>query len=55
MATVKQINYIKTMVSQASRKTKQDFEDVFLTKETPDNVIRYWINRLEKEIGVRSE
>lgn len=50
MATVKQINYIKTMVSQASRRTKQDFEDVFLTKETPDEEIQKWIKRLENEV-----
>ncbi|MET3700158.1 hypothetical protein SAMN05877753_1228 [Bacillus oleivorans] len=52
MANYKQINYIKTMVSRASRKTKEDFEDVLLDKETPNSVISYWIKRLEKELGV---
>lgn len=51
MANYKQINYIKTMVSQASRKTKEEFEDILLDKETPYSVVQYWINRLEKEIG----
>jgi hypothetical protein len=53
-ATVKQINYIKTMVSQASRRTKEEFDSVFLTKDTLDSAIKYWIDRLEKEVGVNS-
>lgn len=55
MATVKQINYIKTMLSQASRRTKQEFEesDLMLNRDTPDSVIQQWIKRLERE--VRSE
>jgi hypothetical protein len=53
MATYKQINYIKTMVKQTSRKTKEEFEDVLLNKETPYHVTQYWIDRLEKEVGVK--
>lgn len=51
MATIKQITYIKTLISQSSRKTKMEFESVFLTKDTPDQEIRYWIQKLEKELG----
>lgn len=52
MANYKQINYIKTMVSQASRNTKVEFEDVLLNKLTPDSEIQYWIKRLENEGGI---
>jgi hypothetical protein len=54
MANFKQINYIKTMVSQASRKTKLEFEDVLLNKETPHDEVQKWITRLEKEVGVNA-
>jgi hypothetical protein len=56
MSNFKQINYIKTMLSQASRRTKQEFEDsnVMLDKETPYSTIQFWINRLEKEVGVKA-
>lgn len=52
MSNFKQINYIKTMLSQASRKTKQEFEDsgLLLNKETHQQVINYWIKKLEKEV-----
>lgn len=41
------------MVSRSSKKTKEDFENVLLNKETPYNEINYWINRLEKELGIK--
>ncbi|WP_156479529.1 hypothetical protein [Alkalihalobacillus trypoxylicola] len=49
MATYKQINYIKTMASGASRRTKEELEEVLLNKETPKEIIEYWIKRLERE------
>lgn len=54
MTTYKQINYIKTLLSQSTRKTKQEFEDsgILLNKETPHSTVQYWIKRLEKEIGI---
>lgn len=55
MATYKQINYIKTMLSKASRKTRQEAEDVLFDSETPNNVIDFWIKRLEKETGAKEE
>lgn len=56
MTNFKQINYIKTMLSKSSRKTKQEFEDsgVMLDKETPSATITFWIKRLEKELGIAS-
>lgn len=52
MTNFKQINYIKTMLSQASRKTKQEFENsgVMLNKETSHLTINFWIKKLEKEV-----
>lgn len=55
MATYKQINYIKTMLSKASRKTKTESEDVLFDSETPNNVIDFWIKRLEKETGMEDK
>lgn len=53
MTTYKQINYIKTMLSKASRATKEEFEDKnLLNSETPLSVINHWIKRLEKERGI---
>lgn len=53
MTTYKQINYIKTMLSKASRATKEEFEDKnLLNSETPTAVIEIWIKRLEKETGI---
>lgn len=55
MASYRQINYLKTLLSQASRKSKQDFEDtgILLNALTPQKDLHYWINRLEKEVGVK--
>lgn len=53
MSNFKQINYIKTMLSQAKRSTRQEFEDsgILLNKETPHKTINLWVNKLETELG----
>lgn len=57
MATYKQINYIKTMLMDAPRSTKIEFEDKgpLFNKDTPNDITQHWINRLEKETGVKKE
>jgi hypothetical protein len=53
VSNFKQINYIKTMLSQAKRSTRQEFEDtgILLNKETPHKTVNHWINKLESELG----
>ncbi|MEC0231314.1 hypothetical protein, partial [Paenibacillus alba] len=53
--SLKQINYIHTMLEQASFKTREDFSrsGTELSKLTSRTIISRWVNRLETELGFK--